>query len=51
MNQFKFEHCSLAGKNDEKKCGEAEALQTLSLFIKYKFGVLFNPKPANKTAK
>jgi hypothetical protein len=51
MNQFKFEHRSLTGKNDEKKCDEAEALQTLSLFIKYKFGVLFDPKLANKTAR
>jgi len=51
MKEFKFEHRTLAGKDDKKKCGEAEALQTLSLFIKYKFGVLFNPNPANKTAK
>jgi hypothetical protein len=51
MEKFEFEHRTLAGKDDKKKCEEAEALQTLSLFIKYKFGVLFNPKPANKTAR
>ena len=44
--EFDFEHRTLSGKNDKKTCQEAEALQTLSLFLKYKFGVLFEPKAA-----
>jgi hypothetical protein len=42
--EFDFEHRTLSGKNDKRTCSEAEALQTLSLFLKYKFGVLFDPK-------
>ena len=43
-HEFKFEHRTLSGKNDEKICGENEAMQTLSLFLKYKFGILFDSK-------
>jgi hypothetical protein len=49
--EFEFEHRTPAAKNDRRKCGEAEALQTLSLFIKYKFGVLFDPNPARIKAE
>jgi hypothetical protein len=47
--EFDFEHRTLSGKNDKKTCREAEALQTLSLFLKYKFGILFDPKAAAST--
>jgi hypothetical protein len=50
-HKFEFEHRTLSGKNDKKSCGEEGAFQTLSLFLKYKFGVLFDPKATNKTAK
>jgi hypothetical protein len=50
-HKFEFEHRTLSNKNDKKSCGEEEVFQTLSLFLKYKFGVLFDPKAANKTAK
>jgi len=49
--EFEFEHRTLAAKNDKKKSGEAGALQTLSLFLKYKFGVLLDSKAADKTAR
>ena len=42
-SEFDFEHKTLSGKNDRKTCGEKEVFQTLSLFLKYKFGVLFDP--------
>jgi hypothetical protein len=41
--KFQFEHRTLSGKNDKRICDEAEVFQTLSLFLKYKFGVLFSP--------
>ena len=43
-HKFEFEHRTLSDKNDKKFCDEKDAFQTLSLFIKYKFGVLFDPK-------
>ena len=43
-HEFEFEHRTISDKNDKKLCGEKDALQTLSLFLKYKFGVLFDPK-------
>jgi hypothetical protein len=45
-HEFEFEHRTLSGKNDKKVCDEKDAIQTLSLFLKYKFGVLLNPKRA-----
>jgi len=42
--EFDFEHRTLSGKNDKRTCSEAEALQILTLFLKYKFGVLFDPE-------
>jgi hypothetical protein len=45
-HRFEFEHQTQSGKNDKKSCDEGEAMQTLRLFLKYKFGVLFNPKQA-----
>ena len=42
--EFEFEHLTIAGKNDRKTCDEREGLRTLSLFLKYKFGVLFEIK-------
>jgi hypothetical protein len=48
--EFEFEHRTLAAKNDKKRTGEADALQTLILFLKYKFGVLLDSKTADKTA-
>jgi hypothetical protein len=47
-HKFKFEHRTLSGKNDKKICSESEAFQTLSLFLKYKFGILFNQSGAIK---
>lgn len=41
-HKFEFEHRTLSGKNDKRICREEEAFQTLSLFLKYKFGILFN---------
>ncbi len=41
-HKFEFEHRTLSSKNDKKVCSEEEAFQTLSLFLKYKFGILFN---------
>ena len=39
---FKFEHRTLSKRNDKKVCVEAEVLETLRLFLKYKFAVLLN---------
>jgi hypothetical protein len=39
---FSFEHRTLSGKNDKKICSEKEALETLRLFLKYKFAILLN---------
>ena len=49
--EFEFEHRTLSHKNDKKICSEEEVFQTLRLFLKYKFGVLFDPKAASNTAK
>lgn len=38
---FHFFHHSFSGHDDLKVCAEAEALHTLSLFLKLKYGVLF----------
>jgi len=47
-HKFEFEHRTLSGKNDKKLCGEEEVFQTLRLFLKYKFGILFNQSEATK---
>jgi hypothetical protein len=47
-HNFEFEHRTLSSKNDKKICSEEEAFQTLSLFLKYKFGILFNQSEAIK---
>ncbi len=38
---FRFHHRSFSSRDDEKTCTEAEALQTLRLFLRLKYGVLF----------
>ena len=38
---FTFRHRSFSGRDDEKACAESEAFQTLSLFLKLKYGILF----------
>ena|ERR1017187_4297376 len=40
-HQFEFHHRAFSGHHDEKVCTEAEALQTLRLFLRVKFGVLY----------
>ena len=45
--EFHFEHQTLSGKNDKRICSKEDGLQTLKLFLKYKFGVLFDPKAIN----
>jgi hypothetical protein len=39
--QFDFRHTSFSGNDDQKVCAESEALQTLRLFLRLKYGVLF----------
>ena len=39
--QFEFRHTSFSGHDDQRVCAESEALQTLRLFLRLKFGVLF----------
>lgn len=39
--QFEFRHISFSGHDDQKACGESEALPTLRLFLRLKYGVLF----------
>jgi hypothetical protein len=46
--EFEFEHRTLSGKNDKKICDKEDALETLRLFLKYKFGVLFDSKAKAK---
>lgn len=46
--KFEFEHRTLSNKNDKQICGEEAAFQTLSLFLKYKFGILFNQSEVTK---
>ena len=40
-NQFEFRHISFSGHDDQKVCAEPEMLQTLRLFLRLKYGVLF----------
>ena len=44
--QFEFEHRTLARNDDRKTCGESEAIQTLDLFLRYKYGVLLQTPAA-----
>jgi hypothetical protein len=39
-HEFAFRHITFSGGNDQKTCAEAEALQTLRLFVRMKYGVL-----------
>jgi hypothetical protein len=39
--QFEFRHVSFSGCDDRKVCGESEAFPTLRLFLRLKYGVLF----------
>jgi hypothetical protein len=39
--QFEFRHTSFSGHDDQKVCAESEALSTLRLFLRLKYGVLF----------
>ena len=39
--QFEFRHTSFSGHDDQRVCTEPEALQTLRLFLRLKYGVLF----------
>ena len=39
--EFHFRHRSFSGHDDQKTCGEAEVLQTLRLFLRLKYGILF----------
>lgn len=38
---FEFRHRTFSGHDDRKMVTESEALETLRLFLKYKYGVLF----------
>lgn len=38
---FQFRHRSYSGHDDEKSCSESEALETFRLFVRLKFGVLY----------
>jgi hypothetical protein len=43
---FRFHHCNVSGQDDGKICSEAEAMQTLRLFLRLKYGILFEvPEP------
>jgi hypothetical protein len=46
--EFDFKHLHLSEQNDEKTCSEAEGLSTLRLFIRYKFGILFEVSNSSK---
>ena len=39
--QFQFRHRTFSGHDDQKSCAESEALQTLRLFLRMKYGVLY----------
>lgn len=39
---FHFRHHSFSSHDDQKTCSEAEALPTLRLFLRLKYGVLFD---------
>jgi hypothetical protein len=41
--RFYFYHHSFSGHDDQKTCTEAEVMQTLRLFLRLKYGVLFEP--------
>jgi hypothetical protein len=38
--RFEFRHRTFSGHDDSKMCSASEAIETLRLFLKYKFGVL-----------
>ena len=38
---FEFRHHCFSGHDDQRTCAETEGLQTLSLFLRYKYGVPF----------
>lgn len=44
--QFEFSHISYSGHDDQKVCAETEALATLRLFLRLKYGVLFETPAA-----
>lgn len=44
---FRFHHRSFSSHDDEKTCTEAEALQTLRLFLRLKYGVLLETPAAS----
>jgi hypothetical protein len=44
---FEFHHHSFSGHDDEKTCFEQEALETFWLFVKIKFGVLYEKPVAS----
>jgi hypothetical protein len=50
-HQFEFHHRAFSGQHDKKVCTEAEALQTLRLFLRVKFGVLYEIPMSNSTSK
>ena len=39
-NEFDFHFTAFSGHDDQKTCSEAEALKTLRLFLRIKYGVL-----------
>ena len=47
---FAFHHRSFSSHDDQKTCTEAEALQTLRLFLRLKYGVLFDATMAQPCA-
>lgn len=42
-HQFLFRHKTFSGHDDQKICAESEVLETLRLFLRMKYGVLFEP--------
>lgn len=44
--QFEFEHRTLSRHDDRKTCAESEAVQTIDLFLRYKYGVLLQTPAA-----
>ena len=40
--EFSFEHRPFSGPSDQKMCPAAEGIATLSLFLRYKFGILLS---------
>jgi hypothetical protein len=40
-HEFDFKHWHFSRHNDEKTCSEVEGISTLRLFLRYKFGILF----------